>query len=129
MKKVLIVEDEKPLQQALAEKFEKMGFEVSVASDGKEGIIQAAKVNPNFIVLDVIMPVMDGITTLRHLKELPATKNIPVALLTVLSEEVPESLHNNSKLFDDTVGYWRKDEHNLSEIVKMVQEYLNKNIK
>lgn len=129
MKKILIVEDEKPMQQALAETFEKMGFDISVATDGKTGIIEAVKVLPDFILLDVIMPGMDGVTMLRHLKELPETKNIPIAFLTVLSQEVPESLLHNSELFKDIVGYWRKDEYNPSQIVKMVQEYLDKNIK
>ena len=90
--------------------FEKEEFEVVQAFDGKEGIIKAVKEQPDFILLDLIMPIMEGTTTLRHLKDMSETKNIPVAILTVVPNGVPQSL-NGEEIFNQAVGFWEKDKN------------------
>ena len=123
--KILIVEDEEMLQQMYRDAFEQAGFDVFVASNGKEGIVEAAKEQPDFILLDIMMPEMDGVTAFGHLKEMEKTKVIPVGFLTVVPEGVPESLHHDPELLKGAVTFWRKDKispHELvAEVTKIIQ--------
>src|SRR6266480_3481566 len=81
-KKVLIVEDEKMLANALELKFTHENFAVLKAENGQMGLdmIQANK--PDVVLLDLMMPVMDGKTMLRKLREIPEFKYLPVVVLT-----------------------------------------------
>ncbi|HBI16872.1 MAG TPA: response regulator [Candidatus Moranbacteria bacterium] len=81
-KKILIVEDEAPLSRALKDKFESEGFEVMVAENGAVGLEVALKELPDMILLDIAMPVMDGLEMLKLLKETEAGKKIKVIILT-----------------------------------------------
>jgi DNA-binding response OmpR family regulator len=81
VKKVLIADDEIYMVRLLEMTFKKGGFEVVSCRDGNEALAAAA-VQPQLIVLDVIMPGLDGLGALRQLKENPATKNIPVVVLS-----------------------------------------------
>lgn len=123
--KILLVEDDPILRETYYDKFTLEKFEVITASNGKDGIIQAAKEKPDFILLDIMMPEMDGVTAFEHLKKMPETKNIPVALLTVVPEGVPESLRHDPKLLDQAVGYFRKDKFTPDQIVSEVKKHLN----
>lgn len=125
MYKVLIIEDEIPLQKILANEFSRAGFEVETAGDGKEGIVKATAFIPDFILLDIIMPVMDGVTTLKYLKGSPKLKSVPVAILSALTETVPESLHPEVNVKANVVAYFRKDTEKMSEIVNKVKNYLS----
>lgn len=117
------------MQKILAQNFSFAGFEVETAGNGKEGIPKAGIFKPNFILLDIIMPEMDGITALKRFKELPALKEIPIAMLTVLSETVPESMHPEADLEKNVVAYFRKDTEKISDIVNKVRKYLLDNPK
>ena len=125
MSKILIIEDDQLLQKALVDKFQREGFEIVQAFDGKEGIIKAVKEQPDFILLDLMMPVMDGTTTLRHLKDMPETNNIPVAILTVVPNGVPQSM-NGEEIFNQVVGFWEKDKNSIGKIVENVKQFLEK---
>jgi DNA-binding response OmpR family regulator len=81
-KKVLIADDEVYMVRLLEMTFKKGGFEVISCRDGKEALVTAATVQPQLIVLDVVMPGLDGLGALRQLKENPVTKNIPVVVLS-----------------------------------------------
>jgi DNA-binding response OmpR family regulator len=81
-KKVLIVEDEKMLSDALAFKLSNSGFDVLTAENGQIGLELAVSQKPNLILLDLMMPVMDGKAMLRRLREFPQFKTIPVIVLT-----------------------------------------------
>lgn len=70
-KKVLIVEDEKPLAHALALKLEHEGYTVGVGSDGQEALDLIAKEQYDIMLLDLVMPVMDGFQVLQNLQKLP----------------------------------------------------------
>jgi two-component system alkaline phosphatase synthesis response regulator PhoP len=80
--KVLIADDEIYMVRLLEMTFKKGGFEVVSCRDGHEALAAVAAVQPQLIVLDVIMPGLDGLGALRRLKENPATKNIPVVVLS-----------------------------------------------
>ncbi len=86
MKKVLIVEDEASLQKALLSKLEKGGYEVLQAFDGEEGLKMALAEKPDLILLDIIMPKMDGVTMLNKIREDEWGRNAKVIILTNLSE-------------------------------------------
>lgn len=81
-KKVLVVEDEAPLLNALADKIATGGYTVFRASDGQNGLNQAIKEVPDLIMLDINLPLMDGITVLKNLRQNEACKNVEVVLLT-----------------------------------------------
>ena len=84
---VLLVEDDEFLANIYKTKFEMEGFKVSVAENGEAGLGEAKKKMPNIILLDILLPKMDGFAVLEKLKEDPATKKIPVILLTNLGQK------------------------------------------
>ncbi len=82
-RKVLIIDDEDDIREVAALSLESIaGWEVVVASSGAQGLVRAAESKPDAILLDVMMPGMDGPTTFRELRRNPATSSIPVLLLT-----------------------------------------------
>ena len=90
MPKVLVVDDEQDILELIRHSLAKEGLEVHVAANGAQAIEQARKVKPEIIIMDVMMPVMDGMEACRQLKDNPDTKNIPVIFLTARSEEFAE---------------------------------------
>jgi CheY-like chemotaxis protein len=82
-KRVLIIDDEPYIQEVTQICLETIaGWQVITAGSGSEGIIKAAAEQPDAILLDVMMPGMDGLTTFQKLQENPMTQNLPVILLT-----------------------------------------------
>src|SRR6185436_5846383 len=90
---MLIVEDEKSLLKALAEKFGHEGFRVLTAENGEKGLGLAKENLPEIILLDIVMPKMDGLTVIKNLRAYEKTKKIPVILLSNLydNERVAEA--------------------------------------
>ena len=127
MYKILLIEDDKFLQKAIQDKFSIENFELLVAGDGKEGLAKALETHPDFILLDLVMPVMDGEETLIELKKNPETKAIPVSILTAVSRE-SSTYFNDNTLLDQVVGYWEKDQNGIEKIVGKVQNYLDKKL-
>ncbi|MFA6249906.1 MAG: response regulator [Candidatus Shapirobacteria bacterium] len=84
--KILIIEDEPAVQTALKNKLSRNGFAVITAANGQTGLTKVAQHSPDLILLDIIMPVMDGITFLTKLRSLPLGRTIPVIVLTNLSD-------------------------------------------
>jgi CheY-like chemotaxis protein len=83
VKRVLIVDDEDDIREVAQLSLEMMaGWEVLSASSGQQALVDAAREQPDVILLDVMMPGMDGPTTARRLREEPRTAGIPVILLT-----------------------------------------------
>jgi len=80
--KILVADDEAYMLRLLEMTFKKGGFEVICCHDGHEALAAANSAQPQLIVLDVIMPSLDGLGALRQLKENPATKKIPVVVLS-----------------------------------------------
>ena len=89
-KKMLIIEDDRSLSDVLAYNFEQEGFDVATALDGQDGINQAIAKAPNFIILDVMLPVIDGIEVCKRLRKAPETKETIILMLTAKSEEADE---------------------------------------
>jgi two-component system alkaline phosphatase synthesis response regulator PhoP len=87
MKKVLVVEDHPDMRELLLWQMELMGFLAIPAKHGKEGVEKALKEKPNLILMDIMMPGMDGREATRILRSNPETQNIPILAATVLFRE------------------------------------------
>jgi len=92
--KVLLVEDSKFLRMASEHALSKAGFQVSTAADGEEALQVANDKLPDIILLDMMLPRISGLDVLRALKKNPATKHIPVMVLTSLSQQNEERILN-----------------------------------
>ncbi len=84
--KILIIDDEPDYVSTIQHHLEWSNYRTVVASNGKEGLEKAASENPDLILLDTSMPVMDGHETLEHLSSDPELKNIPVIMVTAACE-------------------------------------------
>jgi len=87
MKKVLVVEDHPDMRELLLWQMELMGFLAIPAKHGKEGVEKALKEKPNLILMDIMMPGMDGREATRILRSNPETQDIPIVAATVLFRE------------------------------------------
>lgn len=125
MSKILLIEDDKILQKMYQDKFGATKYELSVASDGEEGLKKVQEEKPDFILLDLMMPKVSGAQVLNILKGNDETKDIPVAILSVIPKDDP-LLEGHTDLIKEVVAYFRKDETNPSEIVEKVTQYLEK---
>lgn len=85
---ILIIEDQPEIQEIIRTVLEKAGYSVSIANNGFEGINIALEKIPDLILLDHVMPVCDGLTTLKFIRESKSSLNqVPVIMLTAMSEE------------------------------------------
>lgn len=88
-----IIEDDIAIQQMYRMKFESEGYNVEVADNGEEGLAMIEGTKPTVILLDLMMPVMDGPTMLAKLREMDWGKEVPVFILTNMGkEEAPDDL-------------------------------------
>ncbi len=85
--RVLIVEDERGLVQSLSWYFNREGYETVVAQDGAEGLRKAQTVLPDLVLLDIMLPGLDGLEVCRALKAGERTRDIPIVMITARSEE------------------------------------------
>ena len=86
-KKILAVDDEKHIVRLVQVNLERAGYLVVTASDGKEALEKVAEENPDLVVLDVMMPYMDGFEVLQNLRRNPSTRDIPVIMLTAKAQD------------------------------------------
>lgn len=116
--KVLIIEDDQLIQRMYEKIFTFEKFVVELASNGQEGLDKARTVKPTIILLDVMMPVMNGIEVLEKLKQDPSTKAIPVIMLSNLAggNDIETALSKGA------VKYIIKSEYDPKQIADMVKE-------
>jgi two-component system alkaline phosphatase synthesis response regulator PhoP len=88
--KVLVVDDEEPILELLKYNLEKSGYEVKIAQDGVKAVDIAKKFVPDLVLLDIMMPKMDGVETCRQLRGLPELQKTFIVFLTARSEEYSE---------------------------------------
>jgi CheY-like chemotaxis protein len=117
MKKVLLVEDDDYMLRMYQKLFTYGGFHVTAATDGLEGLKQARKIKPDLIILDVMMPKMNGLELLAKIKKDETIKHIPTVMLTNLSMEkdIDEALAQGACL------YIIKNEHEPQKVFEMVK--------
>ncbi len=88
--KILIVDDEPDILELIEYNLKKEGYQVYLASNGADGVAMAKKVHPDLIILDIMMPKMDGIEACRIMRAIPEFKNTFMVFLTARSEEYSE---------------------------------------
>jgi two-component system phosphate regulon response regulator PhoB len=88
--KILVVEDDRALSEILVYNLDKSGYEVSLAIDGRDGLSQAQLKLPDIVLLDVMLPVMDGIEVCRRLRAKPETAGAIIIMLTAKTEEADQ---------------------------------------
>ena len=119
-KKILIVEDDKSFLWIIKQSFENEGFSVISAQDGEEGLEVAVKEKPDLILLDILMPKMDGITMARKLKE----KGIESYIMFLTNFKDVEHIGQAIEVAKETDYIVKADLH-IDQIVKRVKEKLN----
>jgi two-component system, OmpR family, alkaline phosphatase synthesis response regulator PhoP len=96
-KRILIIDDEAAIQTVVQFGLNlAVGWEVLTASSGVEGIERAEVVHPDMILLDVMMPEMDGLATFQRLRQSPATRSIPVIFLTAKAQAAEKRVFQNT---------------------------------
>lgn len=119
-KTILVIEDERAMLQVLVDRFTDEGFSILEAKNGEEGLECAFKKHPDLILLDIILPKMDGITMLKKLRVDNWGKDVPVIILTNLNHmgTIVEALENG--VYDFLV----KTDWKLEDVVERVKERL-----
>ncbi|MCD6379348.1 response regulator [bacterium] len=118
-RKVLVVDDEENITQILEFSIAAEGYEVVTASNGEEAIEKARKEQPNLIILDIMMPKVDGYEACRVIKSNPLTKKIPVILLTAKGREIDKRLGFEVGADDYIVKPFSP-----SKLIEKINEYL-----
>ena len=108
--KILLVDDSRFLRRAAEQALVRAGYKVITAADGEEGLRVAQSQIPNLILLDMMLPKLPGLEVLRALKQDAATKDIPVIILTGLSERNSEKL-----LQEGAISYLEKSDRLLEK--------------
>lgn len=119
--RIVIIEDDEMLNNMYSQKFKMAGYEVFSAFNGQDGLVLSDKEKPDLIILDIIMPKMDGFAVLKRLRKNEATKKIPVLLLTNLGQE--DDVKKGREL--GAQDYFIKANHTPSEIIEKVKNLLH----
>lgn len=119
-KKILVVDDEVSVIKILTKKLSEEGFLVDACYDGQEALLKVEREKPDLILLDIIMPKLDGISVLKKLKQSEETKDIPIMILT--------NLYDDEKMVEvlkaGNTDYLIKVEHTINEIIRRVKQKL-----
>jgi len=121
---ILIVEDDNVLQEMYCEKFEMDGFRVEKAATGREGLKVLEKEAPNIILLDILMPDMNGLEMLKEMKKKRELRDIPVILLTNLGESKID-MDSELSFALGIKDYLIKTKHTPEDVVKKVKQVLS----
>ncbi len=124
-KKILVVEDEPDMRQALVESLQHEGFEVIQAANGGEGLIEAHGGHPDLIVLDILMPKMDGMEMMKKLRQQNEWgRKVPIILLTNLSadDKIMRGI-----VEDEPSYYLIKSDWKIPDVIEKVREMLKVN--
>ncbi|AKM82335.1 TPA: response regulator [Candidatus Berkelbacteria bacterium] len=120
MSKILMIEDDIMLAQMYQRKLEENGLSVKLAYSGTEGLAEAQMEKPDLILLDIMMPKMNGFDVLKRLKENIILKEIPVIVLTALTQD--SDREESKKL--GAVDYLIKSDFTPGQIIDKIQKYL-----
>ena len=120
---ILVIEDDKFLRELLVRKLGTSGFNVLFAVDDEEALKKLKEKTPQLILLDLVLPGIDGFDVLKHIKENPLTKNIPVIILSNLGQQ--EEVEKGIRLGAD--DYLIKAHFTPDEIIEKSRRILKKN--
>ena len=118
LKKILVVEDELPLALSLKDKFEAAGFDVAIATDGQKGLEAAKTRKPDLVLIDILLPKLDGISMAKKINELGL--GVKIIFLTNLND----SKHISEAISAEATDYLVKADWNINDIVDKVKQKL-----
>jgi DNA-binding response OmpR family regulator len=120
---ILVVEDEAPLQEALKLKLTKAGFDVFIADSGEDALELLKEINPSLILLDILLPGMNGLEFLRKIRNRPEYNGLPIVIISVSggSEKIKEAFSLGA------TDYLVKSAFTVNEIVDEVLKIVNPN--
>lgn len=121
MAKILIIEDDKFYSKIYRKKFEVEGFQVETATDGEDGLTKMKSFQPDVVMLDIMMPKLDGFDVLEKVKADPQISHLPIIMMTNLStqEDIDKALKNGA------ISYIVKSDFTPSQVVNHVKQKLN----
>lgn len=119
-KKVLLIEDEGSLVNILRERLLEEGYEVAVAVQGEEGLHKMQTEKPDLVLLDIILPRLDGFVFLKKVREDVKMKKTPVIILSNLGQD--EDVSKGKQL--GAVEYLVKANHPINSIIKLIKKYI-----
>jgi len=121
-KTILLADDDLTLREMYSERLKAEGFTVEMAKDGEEALQKATELHPSVVLLDVMMPKMNGLDVLKKLREQDDTKNIPIIVLTALIQD-REKMESITRGADD---YIVKSETMPGDVIAKVHAILEK---
>lgn len=122
MPKIVCAEDDKLISTSLIEGFKAAGFEATPAYDGEEALAKIREIKPDVVLLDIMMPKLDGLGVVWELKADPELAETPVVMLTNLSDSATVSKILEAGIMD----YLLKSEQTIDQIVEKVNEVMNR---
>jgi DNA-binding response OmpR family regulator len=122
MPKIVCAEDDKLISTSLIEGFKAAGFEAIPAYDGEEALAKIRESKPDVVLLDIMMPKLDGLGVVWEMKANPETAEVPVVMLTNLSDSATVSKILEAGIMD----YLLKSEQTIDQIVEKVKEVMNR---
>lgn len=120
MKKILLIEDDKFISEMIVRKLKEAGLIVDLASDAETGMVKVQEDKPDLILLDIVLPGMDGYECLEKLKADKESSSIPVLILSNLGQK--DEFERGLKL--GAKDFWVKAQHDLDEIVQKAKQIL-----
>jgi len=123
-KKILLVDDDPDFVEAVKVIVESGGYDVRVAYDGQEGLEAVAEEKPDLIVLDVMMPVMNGHEACAALKSDPETAEIPIILLTAVAERVTTSTYSHRDMLESEAEDFMPKPVEPVELLELIKGWL-----
>lgn len=120
--KILLVEDDRFLRELMSQKLIKMGYDLIAAIDGEEGVEKAKSEKPEIILLDIMLPGIDGFGVLTQVKADPGTADIPVIMLSNLGQR--EDIDRALKI--GATDFLVKAHFTPQEIIDKIEQYLNR---
>jgi len=122
-KRILAVDDEEHMTNLIRLHLRKAGYDVDVAMNGTEALAQVGVARPDLIVLDIMMPIVDGWEVLKRLRADPATASIPVIMLTSRSQD-----SDISRGWQEGVDSYLTKPFNPLELVTLVERFLEDDV-
>ncbi len=119
MTKILIVEDELAYLKLLESQLSKAGYKIVTAENGKVGLEKFKKENPDLVLLDIKMPIMDGIAMLDEVRKFEGTTDTKVIMLTNLE---PNDQIISEIVIEQPAYYFVKSDINISDLLKKIKE-------
>ncbi|THB79011.1 MAG: response regulator [Desulfobulbaceae bacterium] len=123
-KEILLIDDDPDFVEAVKVIVESGGYDVRVAYDGQEGLEAVAEKKPDLIVLDVMMPVMNGHEACAKLKGDGATKEIPIILLTAVADRVTTSTYTHRDMLESEAEDYMPKPVEPQELLERIQSWL-----